>query len=226
MSERVFIVGTSSSILQEDLDLLSGETVFGLNTLPFYCPELITDYVAIEPIFGIIPEIRDELIHVTNRHYSRQLWNCMADEHVDTTHVFDLCARGASGFSMTPEKLYQCQTVAYVALQLAAQKHPKEIYLLGIDLRTELGHIPEDAELYSLMKKRRLHDPLQDKRFNNTASYTNRLTTLLGAFDMANNHCKKLGISIYNCSKQSRLTMFPYSNLTESLKEPVYAGNL
>lgn len=216
----IFIVGTSGSLLNEDLTLLQGHRVFGLNTLPFYCPQLITDYVAIDMILGMIPEVRDSLTPGTKRYFSNWLWNIIPDEDIENTHIFTLANRSLDGFSFNPSCLYQAQTVAYAALQLAAQQAPSRIILLGIDIDNSQSHVPGADYFHRLVRERRLRDPMYDKRLGKHHPYS--ISEIDDRFHLAAKECAARGIEIINCSPYSLITAFPKRSLVDVIAaEPI-----
>jgi len=217
MSKRAFILGSSGELLDHDLSLLKGETVFGVNALPLRIPEIITHYVCIDIIMAFAPEIRALVPKTAKKYYSTLVWNTIYEE--EGVHPVDIISDDHIGFEFSTDRVYSGRTCTYVALQIAAALGYDEIYLLGIDLglpENGIMHIPEQQKMRELIWAKNLRHPMVDKRATPDKIDSN-LKFYQRAFLIARDAMKKRGIKVVNLSKGGNLNCFPRESYEELL---------
>ena len=211
---RAFILGNSGEILDHDLSLLKGETVFGSNAMPLRCPDVLTHYVCSDILMAFVPEIRRKVLPGTKKYYSRILWNTIL--HEDDVNVFD-GVDNRLGFSMSDTHIYAGQGVGYMSIQIACALGFNPIYTLGIDMGLPpngIDYIPEYEVFHKMLKKLNLRSPSRDKRTNqglkppNSSVYDDQIKKHLSFFHLAKKETEEAGIEIINLSRGGRLNMF------------------
>lgn len=110
---------------------------------------------------------------------------------------------GANGFSYDLERgIYSGYTISYFALQLAVYMGFKRIIFLGLDLKLS----GQQTHFFGYDYHSKDHD-------------TTEFPKMIKAFqEVARDLLVERGIEIYNCSKESELTCFPYISFEEALK--------
>jgi len=216
---RAFILGNSGELLDHDLTLLKGETVFGCNALALRIPEIITHYVCVDILMAFVPEVRSLISKSAKKYYSRLLWNTIYQE--DNVNVFDTHPDHLFGFSFSETNVYSGMTAAYVSLQIAAHQGFDEIYLLGIDLglpKNSIMHIPEQEKLLGIVRAKNLANPTIDKR---VAPITHETHTkkIQKHFIYAKAVLEERGINVVNLSKGGNLNCFKRENYEEILSD-------
>lgn len=219
MSKRAFILGNSGELLDHDLSLLKGETVFAVNSFPLRMPEIITHYVCLDIIMAFAPEIRALVPETAKKYYSTFMWNAIYDEK--GVSPFDVISDEQIGFEFSEKRIYSGKTCTYAALQIAASLGYDEIYLLGIDLglpANGIMHIPEQQKMRELIWAKNLRHPQVDKRATPDTIDSSR-KFYQHIFLFARDAMKERGISVFNLSRGGNLNCFPRKSYEELLSK-------
>jgi len=217
---RCFILGNSGELLDHDLNLLKGETVFGCNALPLHNSEIITHYVCLDMNMAFLPEIRSMVKDNCIKYYSRLVWNTIDNE--DNVRVFDTYPSTMSGFAFSDSMIYEGDTVAYSMLQIASALGYDDIYMLGVDCGTPsngIMSIPEQAKMMDLLKSKNLRNPTRDKT-SIVTTHDDMTKRVNKHFLLARHKLNEVGVMVYNLSTGSKLNCFP-----RKVYEDVLNGN-
>lgn len=212
---RCFILGNSGELLDHDLSLLKGEEVFASNCFPLRFPEIITHYVCMDVVMGMLPEIRAKVPKTAKKYYSRLVWNCIYEE--EGVNVYDCYPDQQIGFSISTEKVYPGRTVSYVMLQLAAALGYETIYMLGVDIglpANGIMHIPEQEVMMEMLKQKNLANPTVDKRVHDP-SHEEYTKPVQKNFILARAELDKAGIDVFNLSRGGNLGAFKRMSFEE-----------
>ena len=221
-NERCFIIATGPSLKIEDIELLSEEVTFGVNSIykvfsktdwrpTYFC---MTDY-------SVYTSLQEELskIHFQSV-ISRYNMNFNTEEHYKVlinsiTRVFRenrFLSKFKRLFPWTrfstdiTKYVYSGDTVVYNMIQVAAYMGFKEIYLLGADtsFRTDTVH-SKIAE----------YDLKDDKKVALRGSAAERM---IKSYEICAKKAKKMGFKVINVTRGGDLEVFPRKSLEEVLK--------
>ncbi|MFH2104551.1 MAG: 6-hydroxymethylpterin diphosphokinase MptE-like protein [Chloroflexota bacterium] len=134
LGERCFILGNGPSLRQTDLAYLRGEFTFGLNRIYLIFPEtgFHTTYLASVNDL-VVQQCASEMESLPMPKFIT--WRARRWLQHDAKTIFiDTDFTGKEGFSpQATGRIYEGNTVTYVALQLAYHMGFKEVILVGVD---------------------------------------------------------------------------------------------
>lgn len=210
--KRVFITCTGPSLTIEDLEMLKGEYVFGMNSI---C--LIHDKTDWKPdFFGcqdkhVFEKIKDTMLSTDNgivfMPYSYKKHYNTPDEYVyfhmsGAYHLYEMIY-GPKYFAKFSDDCYKTvydgYTITYSIMQLAMYMGFDELYLIGADC-SYLGkkeHFIETGH----------HDP--------GVQYA--AERMFASYGVAKEYAEKNGVKIYNATRGGCLELFPRVKLEDVL---------
>lgn len=218
--QRVFIIGTGSSLRLEDLEKLKDEITFSCNKIYLSFDQIDwrpTYYFAIDSLFlkqnykninklngfkKIFPWVAKFWCKgINNAHFYNLIW-----ENLDWEKPYSKNPK----FGLNPLKgLYFGSTVTYSMIQMAYYMGVREMYLLGIDFDY---NVPKENEIGDIafkegsLNKNHFHSSYYEKE---EMLYPPNLHRHKKSYLSAKEKMDELGAKIFNATRGGRLEIFP-----------------
>lgn len=221
-NSRVFIVGGGSSLCNFDWRLLEGQKVLGCNAAAFLLPQGLVQWA----VFGdkaVLRIFRSELRKFVDE--GGRLINASGrtpDKEDDwMLHVRRINGRKAWGISDDPLLLRWNRSTGACAVGVAYLLGAKEIVLLGYDMHHSgngngggCGHNWHRAYDPYYVKR----DPESGRKWLPRPDDRIYSQTMMWAFNDIKRDLDKLGVTVWNSTKDSKLTLFPFKPVSELIQ--------
>lgn len=213
--ERCFIIATGPSLTINDLEKLSGETTFSMNSicLAFDKTNWRPTYYGIQDprVYGRMKKYIDEL-NVEGKFVSDNILKCYNITNFEDYYIFPLhflhhllpnnhnYQTKFSGNAFAT--IFNGHTITYSLLQLAVYMGFKEIYLLGADCNygSDMKHHFIDYDIVD-------------------SSFALAHDMMTASYKVAKKYADKHNINIYNATRGGKLEVFERVNLDKVLEE-------
>lgn len=211
---RCFIVGTGPSLSINDINKLSGEICFGVNTLykyysdtnwraNYYCVIDPNTYKAISK--DLLKHHNDTLfvagnrVKVSDKRVNQFSLECSSFYKFEYPQLFDNVCNFSDDLS---NEIYDGASVVYAVMQIAVYMGFKEIILIGVDCNYDKGM--------------RLHNNKLEYDKNYKYNWTKQTgLTMIEGFKVAKKYADEHGIKIYNATRGGMLEVFERVNLDD-----------
>lgn len=218
--DRVFLIGNGPSLTIQDLELLKNEITFATNKIYLAYPEtewrpsyyFVEDYLVAKNFSKEISELNVEkfMVWEIKKYFDEKnivlpnaYWiNYFSIENPQKEHLFS---------ENIEEYFYGGYTVMYFMLQVAYYMGFKEIYLLGVDFSFSIPkEASEHSEIVNTDEINHFHP--QYRLSGEKWTYPN-LKEQYAAFKNALDFATAKNIKIVNCSRKTKLDVFPIKSL-------------
>ena len=221
--KRCFVIGTGPSLRVEDLERLSGEYTFGMNSLLRLYSK--TDW---RPVFYFVGDFdlfapgeafyRKKLENVCEKqlflsHPIRKMQAADDAAYVPVSWLDHRVNYGSLSFRYEPDLvgygIYDAYTIANYTIELAAYMGFTEIYLLGIDCNYSgpVKHAGETEE---------------DEKKNTKEDYQKTEYCMMKSYEYIKSVMDSRGIHVYNASRGGKLKVFPQVDLDQVINHKDY----
>ena len=221
-NERCFIIATGPSLRIEDIELLSEEVTFGVNSIfkvfsitdwrpTYFC---MTDY-------SVYTSLQDELKKIRFKYViSRYNMNFNADKHYKViinsiTRVFRKYRYLRKFKRLFPwtrfstditKFVYSGDTVVYNVIQIVVYMGFKEIYLLGTDTSYKFDRNHSNIAEYDLKDNQKV------------ISRSSAAERMIKSYEICEKKAKEMDFKVINVTRGGDLDVFPRKSLEEVLK--------
>ncbi len=207
--ERCFIIATGPSLNMEDINMISNEYTFSVNSIikmfnntswrpTYYC---ISDRNVWNTLHTEVEKADLDYVFFEGSYGEYNNNNGIPFYQCSYPRFFELSGIGSQIFSDDISRvIYAGSTVVYTVLQIAVYMGFKKIYLLGTDCNYSIS-----GNNYSTLTNYDLKEPSAARKTKENGSFVNNIfSDYYCAKDFAKNH----GIEIYNCTRGGMLEVF------------------
>lgn len=227
LARRCFILGNGPSLTLYDIEMLRWEYTFASNKI-YLCFDETTwrpTFYTVEDLL-VLQQNSDKLKSLTEMtcfypHFfkktlgesdNRIYFRVPPTPHIEeplSDPLFPRFSRDAT------QGVFWGSSVIYTQIQLAVFMGFREIYLLGVDHHYVLPNQKIENYYISDGEKNHFHP---DYRKPGEKWYQPQLPVLERSFSHAFAACQRLGVSLFNASRQTRLTVIPQVSLDNITK--------
>lgn len=220
--KRCFIIGNGGSLTVDDLEMLKGEYTFGCNRIykmfnrllwrpTFYC---FYDIQRVKKLKQDLPYILDNCDYLfTSSTIKDELCDAVINNektyfvHVEKEKFYPNLPKFSE---LADERVYDGQTVLYMAAQIAVYLGFKDIYYLGADnhYSVELnldGSIKRDDAVKDYPKE------IGEMELEGSVIPQMELTTM--SFEAVKKYAETHGVNVFNATRGGKLDIFERVNL-------------
>lgn len=209
LNQRAFIIGNGPSLANIDLDLLKNEITFASNKIYLISNKFDWNptYYTVEDNLVFDQNVKDILLY----NDSNKIYPDYAIKHIGLDQAtFVRYERNFNSFNhnnvidLETKSLVWLGSVVHTQIQLAFYMGIKEIYLLGVDFNFKTPKKNSDV----IIANNSVNHFSKDYRKPGELWNSPKLDLQIKGYEKLKKYAEKYGISIINCTDQSKLNTF------------------